>query len=144
MATAISADDEMAARIAEHRTRRPDHWQTLEAGESSIALAISGSRAEAVIVDSVTLYVSQLLERESDPMAAMRKEIEDLAACGPDLIVVSDEVGQGVVPSTLAGRSFRDLLGTVNQMMAAVADDVYLIVAGQPLAIKRAGVPPCR
>jgi adenosylcobinamide kinase/adenosylcobinamide-phosphate guanylyltransferase len=155
LATAEAQDDEMAARIAEHRRRRPDSWSTLEATHD-IATALAGlaSSPGTVLLEDLSLLASNLLlarAHNADPTvatlasaeAALTQELEALErtreAGGWELIVVTNEVGLGVVPPTPLGRVYRDLLGRANQACAARADDVYLIVAGIPLCIKRDG-----
>lgn len=139
--TAFYVDEEMEIRIKEHQDRRPDHWRTLETVEMSVGRAIAISQADVVMLDSMTLYVSQAIEREREPSAHLLEAVQEIIRHKHDLIVVSDEVGLGLVPITAQGRAFRDLLGWVNQLLAAAADDVYLITAGIPLTIKRGGLP---
>ena len=143
VATAEARDAEMAARIAHHRAARPPGWATIEAplavGE---AVAQLEGKADVVVVDCLTLWVANLLER--DPALAdeaLLAEAGRLAVPGArratSLVLVSNEVGGGVHPETALGRRFRDALGLVNQLMAGVADEVVLLVAGCPLWLKR-------
>jgi adenosyl cobinamide kinase/adenosyl cobinamide phosphate guanylyltransferase len=124
-------DDDMAARIAAHRARRPPSWATVETADLVSALEAS---AGAVLVDRLTTWVAGA--------AAFRVDIDGLcrvlAGRSGDVVVVSDEVGLGVHPSSEAGRRFRDALGVLNQAVADVADDVVLVVAGRALHLDRA------
>ncbi|HEY7516780.1 MAG TPA: bifunctional adenosylcobinamide kinase/adenosylcobinamide-phosphate guanylyltransferase [Methylomirabilota bacterium] len=140
LATAQAHDADMAARIARHRAERPAHWRTVEEPYDLVArLRAFGAEADAVIVDCLTLWVSNLMLR-GDADEWIVKQAEDLAAVlllrEAEVALVSNEVGEGVHPPTDAGRRFRDLLGTVNQRVAAVADRVILMVAGLPLTVK--------
>jgi adenosyl cobinamide kinase/adenosyl cobinamide phosphate guanylyltransferase len=155
VATAEVLDDEMDARVAEHRARRPGDWGTLEARtEVGRALATVTSRPGTVLLDDLGLLVTNhLLDLcgPADPThetartldRVLGAEIDALertrAAGGWDLIVVTNEVGLGIVPANPLGRVFRDALGRANQALAARADEVYLLVAGLPLRIKPAG-----
>lgn len=123
-----AGDGDMAARIAAHRERRPPAWTTVETDDPTAAvLASSGT----VLVDSLTTWVARAPAFSVDAGALCRA----LAGHDGDAIVVSDEVGLGVHPSTDAGRRFRDALGLVNQAVAAVAGEVLLVVAGRTLRL---------
>jgi adenosylcobinamide kinase/adenosylcobinamide-phosphate guanylyltransferase len=142
IATARPGDDEMAARIARHRAERPGHWTTIEAPlELAEAVGEALTSADAVVVDCVTLWVANLMAR-GDSEDAIVKAADSLAALaggrdhGPGLTLVSNEVGEGVHPATAEGLRFRDILGRVNQRLAAACDRVALMVAGIPVAIK--------
>ncbi len=134
-------DDEMKGRIDHHREARPEVWRTIEAPRNIAAALRTVPSEKVVLLDCVTLWVSNvLLADEARAVENMTSELEDLLAWHrageSDLIVVSNEVGMGLVPSTELGRDFRDLLGYVNQRLAAAADDVYLLVAGLPIELK--------
>jgi adenosylcobinamide kinase / adenosylcobinamide-phosphate guanylyltransferase len=140
LATAQAHDADMAARIARHRAERPAHWRTLEEPYDLVpSLRACGTEPGAIIADCLTLWVSNLMLR-GDADDWIVKQAEDLAAWlslgEADVTLVSNEVGEGVHPPTAEGRRFRDLLGTVNQRVAAAADRVVLMVAGLPLAVK--------
>ena len=148
-ATAEPRDAEMAARIDAHRAERPPHWGTLEA---PLALA-AGLRAGAgsydlVVVDCLTLWVSNLLlatppaEVDAAVAAATDQLLAAYAAGSASWVVVTNEVGLGVVPPSELGRRYRDLLGRVNQRVAAAADAVHLVVAGLALDLKALGAVP--
>jgi adenosylcobinamide kinase / adenosylcobinamide-phosphate guanylyltransferase len=143
VATAQAGDDDMAARIARHRAERPRHWLTVEEPFALAPRLVSLAReADAVLVDCVTVWVANLLLR-GDGDAEIFAAGDELAALVGrglfDLTLVSNEVGAGVVPPTADGVRFRDLLGFVNQRLAAACDRVTLMVAGLPLAIKTPG-----
>lgn len=159
VATAQASDEEMAARIAAHRADRPATWQTLEAPRA-VGPAVRRWWATAtrppvvVVVDCLTLLVSNVLVamgESPDPvqgeMAALAEAEQLLAAIDeltsplearPSWIVVSNEVGMGLVPPYPLGRVYRDALGRVNQRVAAAADEVLLLVAGLPWRLKPA------
>ena len=128
LATGLASD--MPDRVAAHRARRPAAWTTVESQDLLGALA---SLAGTVLVDSLTAWVaaSEDFSVDVDALCGV------LAGHDGDLVVVSDEVGMGVHPSTAAGRLFRDALGVVNQAVAAVADDVLLVIAGRALRLER-------
>ncbi len=144
VATAAAGDREMEQRIDRHRADRPAGWDTLEAQvKVASALAAVGSGCSVMLVDCLTLLASNVLLAAGDPGSAterMRREVEEMVrvvrAGGADAVVVSNEVGLGVVPSTALGRAFRDLAGGANQWMAAEADEVYFLVAGLPQRLK--------
>ena len=144
IATAQSCDDEeMHRKIARHRTERPAHWITIE--ESlHLAGAIDSASADsdAILIDCLTLFAANLLEAYSDDDAAAEDKItallESLAQPGCPIFLVSNEVGSGVVPAFASGRRFRDLLGEINQRIAATADTVTFMIAGLPLSLKGA------
>ena len=144
VATAEAGDRDMAARIQAHRRERPRDWDTLEEPVDLVgALSGMANRYDTVLLDCLTLWVSNLLLGSTDvesSRAAILMETEwllDVYRSGSaSWIVVSNEVGLGVVPPTRLGRIFADELGRVNQLVAAAADDVYFMAAGLPMAIK--------
>lgn len=141
LATARSSDSEMAAKIQRHREERPDHWTTIE---EPIDLASILLRHDAshpfVVIDCLTLYAANLLEAYGEDAAAIENKIarfcDALRASQCSVLLVSNEVGSGIVPAYTAGRRFRDLLGEINQRVAALADTAVLMVAGLPLVLK--------
>lgn len=148
VATATAGDDEMRARIAAHRAERPAHWRTLEAPRqvaAAIGQALAERPADVVILDCLTLLTSNLLVQESAPnteaaaTAAVLAEVDALLACwremGGHWIVISNEVGMGLVPPYPLGRLFRDVLGRANQRLAAAADETLFLVAGKPIRL---------
>lgn len=150
VATAEAGDEEMARRIEVHRRSRPDSWSTLEAPVrvgAALSAYFPGDR-QVVLLDCLTLLVSNIiLALENEPPAvvesAVRQEVETILAvkAGLDvpLIVVSNEVGLGLVPPYPLGRVYRDLLGWANQRLAAAADRVLFMVAGLPMVLKDRG-----
>jgi len=146
IATAEAGDDEMAERIIAHRAARPDTWQTLEAPRNvgQVLENIDG-HPDALLLDCLTLLVTNiLLSMEDEPQAeietAIQVEIDNLLATrkrlNVPLIIVSNEVGLGLVPEYPLGRIFRDVLGRANQHLAAQADHVIFMVAGMPMTVK--------
>ena len=148
LATAQGRDDrEMQQKIACHQSERPAHWVTVEEPLSlGRALNTAASASDAVLVDCLTFFSANLLEAHRDDEEALHAEIERLSdalqspAC--TVILVSNEVGSGVVPAYASGRRFRDLAGEINQRVASLADTVYLMVAGIPLTLKGASSGP--
>ena len=148
VATAEPGDNEMRLRIEKHRAERPAHWHTLEAPRNvGKAIGRQPQKYSTIIVDCITLLVSNLLVDKPDPYAeAVREsvdhEVEEIvsAAAGMPstsrMIVVSNEVGSGMAPLTPLGRAFRDLVGQANQTLAAASDRAVLMVAGLPLVLK--------
>ena len=148
LATARALDGDMAARIARHQAERPARWTTLEEPRDLVATCRRAATAhDLILVDCATVWVANLLERGDDD-AAVLAAADALAQLQRErvvsLLVVSNEVGEGVHPSTALGRRFRDLLGSVNQRLAAAADRVTLMVAGLPMTIKDVAPPPAR
>jgi adenosylcobinamide kinase/adenosylcobinamide-phosphate guanylyltransferase len=143
IATAQGLDEDMAKRIARHRTERPTNWRTIEEPCQIDEALRQASEGRIVIVDCLTLFVSNWLMRHEDEhecgqfVRRITREFLELAETQKQTIIcVSNEVGLGIVPDTRMARVFRDLLGRVNQDFAAAADEVYLIVAGLPLQLK--------
>ncbi len=140
VATAESGDEEMAERIAQHRARRPAHWTTLEATQDLLRAVGAVDPADTIIVDCLAIWATnRMLEDPRPADADIEAEAARLAralAARPGLaLVVTNEVGSGVVPATPLGREFRDLLGCVNQALVRAADTAYLVVAGRLLPL---------
>lgn len=146
VATAQAWDAEMAARIARHRAERPGQWETLEA-PSQVGRAIAvAPPADVVLLDCLTLLASNVIVALPDPPdvttaeEALRQEVDALLAAyvasSASWILVSNEVGLGIVPAYPLGRVYRDVLGRANQRMAAAADRVLFMVAGLPMIVK--------
>jgi adenosylcobinamide kinase / adenosylcobinamide-phosphate guanylyltransferase len=141
VATAKASDEEMRVKIQHHREDRPKGWLTVEEPlELPKVLAQYELECDAIVVDCLTLFTATLLEAEGEDRVAIENRIEALCdalrAAQCSVVVVSNEVGSGVVPEYPLGRRYRDLLGEINQRVARVADDVVLMVAGLPLALK--------
>ena len=133
MATALAGEDEdLQRRVRLHRKRRPGGWGTLEIGDLDEVLE-AAERWNAVLLDSLTLWASAREEQALSEFDRFLARAEEITV---PLLLVSDEVGLGVVPASEAGRTFRDVLGTVNQRAAAAAEEVHLCVAGVGLRIK--------
>ncbi len=137
IATAAAGDDEMAARIETHRARRDPSWRTVEAPDRiEDALEQEAGEGRAVLVDCLTLWLSNLMLGGAD-LEARTEGLCDAARGAPGLrVFVSNEVGLGLVPETPLGRRFRDAQGRLNQAVAAVADNVVFMAAGLPLVLK--------
>ena len=151
VATATAGDEEMRQRIEEHQKSRPATWKTLEATThigNHILKKIGG--AETVIVDCITLLLNNIFFQHGDPTdeqldaplieKEVKSEIAELLECidkvDANFIIVTNEIGLGLVPADRMSRLYRDLLGKANQMLAQHADEVYQMVAGIPLLIK--------
>jgi adenosylcobinamide kinase/adenosylcobinamide-phosphate guanylyltransferase len=134
--TAQVLDEEMAQRIARHRAERGEDWATVEE-PLNLAAAVRGLAAgEAAVIDCLTLWLSNLMLGDLDVGAATRELSQALAASAAEIFVVSNEVGQGIVPDNALARRFRDEAGWMNQAMAAAAGRAVLVAAGLPLVLK--------
>lgn len=160
VATATAEDDEMRQRIAEHQSRRPAPeagWRTLERSMNlADAIAVHEDGAQVVVIDCLNFWVFNVLAatssrgpEEPDPPAAQARMVDELGAlhdwfrASPaSLIVVTNEVGMGLAPPYPSGRAFRDLLGWANQFVSTRATEVYLLVAGIPIELKRLASTP--
>jgi adenosylcobinamide kinase / adenosylcobinamide-phosphate guanylyltransferase len=140
IATAEARDDEMATKIERHRAERPSHWRTLEAPRAPATALAQTPAASVVVLDCVTLWVSNLLLADGATWEAAAAELDALLAwyrqSDSDLIVVSNEVGFGLVPGDPVSRAYREWLGWFNQRLAAEADRVYLLIAGLAVDVK--------
>ncbi len=136
IATAEPGDEEMAARIAAHQRQRPAQWGTIEEPIDIAAALRNVGPADGVVLDCLTLWVSNLLAvgHSNDEVRQIAiQTAESATARGSPTIVVSNEVGSGLVPTTALGRRYREVLGDVNQIWAEAAGDAYLVVAGRVL-----------
>ena len=138
VATAKPVDAEMRAKIRRHQQERPKHWRTVEEPlDLAGVFASAASQFDLLIVDCLTIFVANALEDGTDAAKQhVDAFVEALQTVEASVVLVSNEVGSGVVPDYPSGRQFRDLLGEVNQKVAAVADNVVLLVAGLPLVLK--------
>ncbi len=142
LATATAGDAEMAERIARHRDERRPDWRTVECPtDPAAALTAWAAETDCFLLDCVTLWVSNLLcDEASDGEARVQRALDALlsayARAGTDLLLVSNEVGLGLVPEYPLGRLYRDVLGRANQRLAAHADKVYGVIAGLPVEFK--------
>jgi adenosylcobinamide kinase/adenosylcobinamide-phosphate guanylyltransferase len=138
LATATAEDDEMRSRISHHRERRGDGWVTVEEPVALVdALTREAIHGRAVLVDCLTLWLSNLMFAERDPEIEGRRLTRFLEVAKYPIVLVSNEVGLGLVPETPLGRKFRDAQGRLNQIVAAAVPNVVFIAAGLPLWLKR-------
>ncbi|WP_128911174.1 bifunctional adenosylcobinamide kinase/adenosylcobinamide-phosphate guanylyltransferase [Granulicella sibirica] len=140
VATASAVDDEMRRKIDRHREDRPTHWRTIEE-PLELARVITETEADILLIDCLTIFAASLMDAGTEDVRDATEPriealIEALANAPCRVILVSNEVGSGVVPAYPMGRRYRDLLGEINQRVARIADDVILMVAGLPLALK--------
>lgn len=135
VAAAEAGDAEMAARIAAHRSRRGDGWQTVEAPHD-IADALAAAGEGPLLVDCLTLWLSNLMLADADLEKQFARLEQALAQVEAPVVLVANEVGSGIVPDNVLARRFRDAQGQLNQRIAAKADRVVLVVAGIPLVLK--------
>ena len=140
IATAEALDAEMAARIAAHRQARGAQWTTIEA---PIALtdALRGlPPGSCAVVDCLTLWLNNLMLHETAITPAVDDLVAAVTGTSAEIWLVSNEVGWGIVPETALGRTFRDEAGRLHQRLAAVADEVVLLIAGLPMTVKAKAV----
>ncbi len=148
VATAHAGDEEMCTKITRHRKERPQHWHTVEESlDLGGTIERYGSGADLIVIDCLTLFAANLLAATEDfPADKSEPEIarhidylcRALRATPCSVVLVSNEVGSGVVPAYPLGRRYRELLGEINQKTAQLADEVVLMVAGLPLSLKSA------
>jgi adenosylcobinamide kinase/adenosylcobinamide-phosphate guanylyltransferase len=151
VATAEAGDEEMTRRIVAHKKSRPSGWKTLEVQThigSRIAKEMGNART--VVIDDITLLVMNVFTHCGEKAdaeiidKAVTAEIQELIDCidhcQADFIIVTNEVGLGIIPGDIVSRLYRDLLGKANRLLAAHADEVYFMVAGIPLALKKAAL----
>ena len=141
IATAQRDDAEMRAKIAHHRRERPSTWRTIEVStDLDCAVREEGAQAELLLIDCLTLYMANLMGRKGGGRSKVRDHIQLLCEAvheaDASVVMVSNEVGCGVVPPYRSGRDYRDFLGELNQQIAKIADRVILMVAGLPLTVK--------
>ena len=134
-------DDEWVARVAHHRARRPAHWTTVETADIT-ALLLSAGRGETLLVDCLTLWLTGVMNDAGawdGDLSLVDKQIDLLLDAWKmtqaQVVAVSNEVGQGVVPATRSGRLFRDTQGRLNAALAQRSDDVVFMVAGRPVPL---------
>jgi adenosyl cobinamide kinase/adenosyl cobinamide phosphate guanylyltransferase len=135
IATAEAWDVEMAARIELHRTRRDSRWRTVES-PLGLPAALAEAAATPVLVDCLTLWLTNLMLGERDVAAATEALLAVLAARTAPTVLVANEVGLGIVPEHRLGRDFRDAAGVLHQRLAARAGRVLFMVAGLPMVVK--------
>ncbi|MEX0970584.1 MAG: bifunctional adenosylcobinamide kinase/adenosylcobinamide-phosphate guanylyltransferase [Paracoccaceae bacterium] len=136
IATCTADDAEMQARIQRHRERRDGRWRELEV-PLELANALGWIAAdEIVLVDCMTLWLSNLMEAQRDVDEALALFLRQMHVCAQPVVLVSNELGMGLVPETSLGRRFRDQQGKINQSLAKAADTVTFVAAGLPLSLK--------
>ena len=135
IATAQAFDDEMRERIAHHQSRRDQRWRTVDA-PLELAAALNGAGEGPVLIDCLTLWLTNHMLVGHDLEVECRRLVEVLARPRGTWFVVSNEVGMGIVPENALARRFRDEAGRLNQQVAAIADRVMLTVAGIPIKVK--------
>ena len=137
VATAVRSDDEMSARIDKHRADRGSEWRTVEEPVELAQVISEQCVADSVVVvDCLTQWLNNLMLHERDVSAELDALVDSIEGATGELIIVSNELGLGLVPDTPLGRSYRDWHGTMNQRIAAICDRVVLMVAGLPLTVK--------
>jgi adenosylcobinamide kinase/adenosylcobinamide-phosphate guanylyltransferase len=137
LATAEIGDAEMAERVRQHRARREAHWRTIEAPlEIAPAIVAETEQGTAVLVDCLTLWLSNLLGAGRDPDRETDVLVRALGQAGGPAVFVANEVGLGIVPDNTLARAFRDHAGRLNQRIAGIANDVFFVAAGLPLRLK--------
>jgi len=136
IATAQAWDDEMRERISLHRARRPQGWTTVDAPIALPDAIRNADSGQAILVDCLTLWLTNVMLSEADVVAAREDLLAACRAVASPLVLVSSEVGFGIVPDNALARRFRDELGTLNQALAREAAHVVLTVAGLPLKVK--------
>ena len=140
IATCIPYDDEMKLRVTRHQQERSRHWQTVEAPiHLPAAIAETGQEAGVILVDCLTLWINNLLMEKHDPeqiLDQVQSLTRAVASADCPVILVSNEVGTGIVPENKLARLYRDLIGSANQAVAECADQVIWMVAGIPVTVK--------
>lgn len=156
LATSEVRDDEMEERVRKHRQTRPATWETVEEPYQVSRVLADLPAGRVVLLDCITVLISNLLlqgekageddvvfqpaGKEREVMQEVEAIISEARRKNLDLIIVSNEVGQGLVPAYQLGRQYRDIAGRVNQLLAEAADEVYLCIAGLPVEIKEIGM----
>lgn len=136
IATAQAFDDEMREKIARHKIQRGPDWHTIEAVVDVASALLACTEEQVVLLDCATLWLTNVVLAEQDVCAAEDALLAALAACVAPVIVVSNEVGQGIVPESKLGRAFRNHQGRLNQKLAAQAGLVVHVIAGLPQVLK--------
>lgn len=139
VATATPKDDEMKRKIKNHQKERPSRWQTIEAASAPFEINDVPKNVTTLLVDSITLWTSELLLKKLNSQQIRRKcslFLEDARSRFKHTIIVSDEVGLGIVPENSLARTFREVQGIINQQTAQLSNNVFLVTAGLPIQLK--------
>lgn len=136
VATMQPYDDEMRAKLEKHQQQRGGDWTTIEAQIDIVSVLDQASADDIILLDCVTLWLTNVLLGDHDVDAACDALVNALLTCACDVVVVSNEVGMGIVPDNALSRKFRNAQGKVNQMIAARADVVMTVISGLPLVLK--------
>lgn len=136
IATAQMFDDEMSAKVARHRALRGDRWTTVEEPLCVPDVLAGMTPPQVVLIDCATLWLTNILLAKRDIATESTALLTALRTCRCPVVIVSNEVGQGIVPDNSLSRSFRNAQGTLNQAIAAEADHVVAVMAGLPLVLK--------
>lgn len=142
VATATAGDPEMAERIAKHKKERGSSWTTIEEPLDLRRVLAAMTRGEnAVVLDCLTLWLTNIMMQDEEDFELMadimsRELAKKLRELGGTVVIVSNEVGMGIVPDNKLGRRFRDMAGKVNNLFARTSDEVYMVVSGLPVKIK--------
>jgi len=141
IATAGARDKEMELRIKIHRKNRPSHWKIVER-EKNVTEVLSriAEKSEVILLDCLTLLISNLLlSGKKEILKEIRQLVNEVKKAKATVLIVSNEVGMGIVPDNRLARQFRDMAGKANQIVAQAADEVYLVISGIPVKVKREG-----
>lgn len=137
LATGQAGDDEMSTRIKAHQAHRDTSWQTIEAPLDIVtALEAHNNPQTIILLDCLTLWISNLMMAEHDFDTALTELLGQIKTTQANLVIVSNEVGQGIVPDNKLSRLFRDQAGRAHQKIADLCDDVYFVTAGLPQKLK--------
>lgn len=142
IATAEALDTEMAERIAKHKSRRGSEWRTVSEPRDLVRALRDTDGEHPRLVDCLTLWLSNVMLSDGDWHGEAAALADALPGLEAPVVLVSNEVGAGIVPENRLARDFRDAAGQVNQMIAAVCDEVYLTVAGYPVKVKPNDIVP--
>ena len=137
LATATAFDDEMRKRIKQHQSHRNQRWSTIEESISIVeVIKENAKRDTAILVDCITLWLTTLMVKEMDIEGETERLVELIPTLPGVIVIVTNELGTGLVPEVKMARQFRDYAGSLNQKLASVCDAAYLVVAAQPILLK--------
>ncbi|OGR51837.1 MAG: hypothetical protein A3I11_08005 [Elusimicrobia bacterium RIFCSPLOWO2_02_FULL_39_32] len=139
VATCVASDPEMKIKIKKHKNERPLNWITFESAQTPFKVNFDHQQIDSLLIDSLTLWVSSLMLqnfKKEDVQNKCKEFLNEVKKKFKQIVIVSDEVGQGIVPKNQNARLFRQILGAVNQEVAQTANKVFMITAGIPLLLK--------